>query len=179
MTLQLLWDSVFLDYKLTLIVFNCLRIQWDNMCIFLSQSVEYSRYLIYGRYCFYRRNLAFLEGALHMGILVARSGVESVSPAVEVWSFNQWTAREVPRNLAFEEGMAKAWDLIMDWGLTKSSDFQGYDKEFLFLDLRQAKACSHPRAFGIFALSAWDDAFSKTCIILRVGSLALFSCWLK
>ena len=112
---------------MTMTVFNFLRIQWDSMHTFLSQSVEYSRYLIHGRDCFYKRNLIFGGNCApqHMGILIARSGVESVSLAVEVWSFNQWTAREVPRNLVFEEGMAKAWDLIMDWGPTWSSDFSG------------------------------------------------------
>jgi len=31
------------------------------------------------------------------GILVPPPGIEPVSPALEAWSLNHWTAREVPR----------------------------------------------------------------------------------
>ena len=31
------------------------------------------------------------------GILVPRPGIKPVSPALEAWSFNHWTTREVPR----------------------------------------------------------------------------------
>ena len=31
------------------------------------------------------------------GILVPQLGIEPVPPAVEAWSLNHWTAREVPR----------------------------------------------------------------------------------
>ena len=30
------------------------------------------------------------------GILVPRPGIEPAPPALEVWSLNHWTAREVP-----------------------------------------------------------------------------------
>ena len=32
------------------------------------------------------------------GILVPQPGMEPMPPAVEAWSLNQWTAREVPKN---------------------------------------------------------------------------------
>ena len=36
--------------------------------------------------------------------LSSRPGIEPTLPAVEAWSLNHWTAREVPRMLRFHEG---------------------------------------------------------------------------
>ena len=38
----------------------------------------------------------FLPPGRACGILVPRPGIELVPPAVEAWSANHWTAREVP-----------------------------------------------------------------------------------
>ena len=35
------------------------------------------------------------------GILVAQPGIEPMSPALEVWSLNQWTAGEAPNSFSF------------------------------------------------------------------------------
>ena len=35
------------------------------------------------------------------GILVPRPGIKPMPPAVDAWSLNHWTAREVPRNFFF------------------------------------------------------------------------------
>ena len=37
------------------------------------------------------------------GILVHQPGIEPVPPAVEAWSPNHWTAREVPKPKHFKE----------------------------------------------------------------------------
>ena len=34
-------------------------------------------------------------------ILVPQPGIKPVPPALEAWSLNPWTAREVPRNIFF------------------------------------------------------------------------------
>ena len=42
------------------------------------------------------------RGVLHCtacGILVPQPGIEIVSPALEVWSLNPWTAKKVPKAL--------------------------------------------------------------------------------
>ena len=45
-------------------------------------------------FCFY--------GHAACGILVPQPGIESVAPAVEAWSPNHWTAREVPNSDSFK-----------------------------------------------------------------------------
>ena len=40
----------------------------------------------------------YLFGHTTCGILVPQPGIELMPPAVEVWSLNSWTTREVPEN---------------------------------------------------------------------------------
>ena len=37
----------------------------------------------------------------HVGIIVPQPGIEPMPPAVEAWSLNHWTAREVPKFFYF------------------------------------------------------------------------------
>ena len=43
------------------------------------------------------------------GILVPRPGMEPETPAVEAWSPNHWTSREVPLSLSWVQGWWKVW----------------------------------------------------------------------
>ena len=52
------------------------------------------------------------------GILVPRPGIEPVPPAVEAWSLNHWTAREVPEFLMFQS-------LISETSFSISSSLEG------------------------------------------------------
>ena len=40
-------------------------------------------------------------GNMACGILVLQPGIEPVPPAVEAWSLNHWTSREVPGNFYY------------------------------------------------------------------------------
>ena len=57
-----------------------------------------SSLLICGFFLFYR----FWPRCAACGILVPRTGIEPVPPAVEAWSLNHWTAREVQNLLICE-----------------------------------------------------------------------------
>ena len=48
------------------------------------------------------RDIFFFFGPRYVacGILVLQPEIEPVPPAVEVWSLNHWTAREVPRDIS-------------------------------------------------------------------------------
>ena len=39
------------------------------------------------------------------GILILQPGIKSVPPAVEAWSLNHWTTREVPLTIFFYGGL--------------------------------------------------------------------------
>ena len=58
-------------------------LQWDSACLFV---------------CFFLIHLYFLfwPHCAACRILVPQLGIEPMLPAVEVWSLNHWTAREVP-----------------------------------------------------------------------------------
>lgn len=90
------------------------------------------------------------------GDLSCQIRVESVSPAVEVWSLYLMNCKGSPKESCFEEGMAKLGTLLWIGVQPKALILQGYDREYLFLDPSQIgqKVCSQPRAFGICALSA-------------------------
>ena len=45
--------------------------------------------------------LLFWPGCVACGILVPRVGIEPMFPAVEMWSPNHWTAREVPGSIFY------------------------------------------------------------------------------
>ena len=58
----------------------------------------------------------FFFGPYHIRILVLWSGIEPMPPAVEMWSLNHWTIREVPwlTSATLEQGEAH-WCIL--WGI--------------------------------------------------------------
>ena len=54
-----------------------------------------------GRPKFYELRVPTLFGVVACRILVPQPGIKPVPPAVEAWSLNHWTAREVPGSQPF------------------------------------------------------------------------------
>ena len=72
---------------------------------FLSTEVFGRGCLFWG--CFFCLFFIFWPGHEARGILVPRLGIKPVPPAVEAWSLNQWTVREVPSFFFLEERNVK------------------------------------------------------------------------
>ena len=73
-----------------------------------------------GEVCSFSLKLFFWPCCTTYGILVPRPRIEPMPPALEAWSFNHWTAREVPSLLFFS--FLLSWQiprLVGSWPCSK------------------------------------------------------------
>ena len=67
-----------------------LPIRWSLFNLLLISSASFSLFIYIYLFIYWLHCTAY-------GILIPQPGIEPVSPTVEAWSPNHWTAREVPR----------------------------------------------------------------------------------